>query len=173
MINKLSQLALQKKPWLALGVSALFLEIAALFFQYAMDLDPCIKCVYQRAAVFGIMFAGFICYLNPQNLLLRVVGFAGWGISSIWGLLIAKEHVDIQTSNNPFLSICGFEPNFPSWLPLHEWIPAIFKPTGMCGEVDWHFLGFSMPQVMLLIFAGYSLSFAAVLVARVKHSKIV
>jgi len=166
LLKKLSSLSTDKRAWGLLFVSALSLEIAALYFQYVTDLRPCIMCIYQRTALFGVMFAAIPAML-VNNLVTRLVGYIGWGISAIWGLLIAIEHVDIQTAANPFFATCEFVPNFPSWAPLHEWLPTIFGATGDCGDINWSFMGMSMPQWMIVIFAIYSAIWAVIWVSRV------
>ena len=123
-------------------------------------------CIYQRTAVFGIMFAALPAMLI-NNLITRLIGYLGWGISAVWGLLIAKEHVDIQTAINPFFASCEFVPNFPSWAPLHQWLPNIFGATGDCGNIDWSFMDMSMPQWMIVIFAIYTAILAVVLISRI------
>jgi disulfide bond formation protein DsbB len=92
-----------------------------------------------------------------NNLITRLIGYLGWGISAIWGLLIAIEHVDIQTAANPFFATCEFVPNFPAWAPLHEWLPNVFSATGDCGDINWSFMDMTMPQWMIIIFAIYTL----------------
>lgn len=129
------------------------------------DLRPCIMCIYQRTAVFGVMFSALPAML-VNNLLTRLVGYLGWGISAIWGLLIAIEHVDIQTAANPFFATCEFVPNFPSWAPLHEWLPSVFAATGDCGDINWSFMDMSMPQWMIIIFTIYTGIWALMLVGR-------
>lgn len=165
MLNKLSSLSTDKRAWGLLFVSALCLEIAALYMQHVTDLRPCIMCIYQRTAVFGIMFSAMPAML-VNNLITRLIGYLGWGISAIWGLRAAYEHVDIQTAANPFFATCEFVPNFPTWAPLHEWLPNIFAATGDCGDINWSFMDMSMPQWMMVIFASYSAVWALMLVSR-------
>ncbi len=155
----------QRWAWTSLFLSAFVLEMTALYFQYAMDLKPCIMCIYQRTAVFGVLFAALLP-LCKNNLLTRFIAFVVWGISAIWGLLIAIEHVDLQTNSNPFFTACEIVPNFPSFMPLHNWLPNIFAATGDCGNIDWQFMNMSMPQWMIVIFAAYSLAFVIVLFSR-------
>ncbi|MBV2095670.1 MAG: disulfide bond formation protein B, partial [Candidatus Thiodiazotropha sp. (ex Codakia orbicularis)] len=50
----------RRLPWLLLASSALILEGAALYFQYGLELDPCVLCIYQRAAVLGIFLSALI-----------------------------------------------------------------------------------------------------------------
>ncbi len=154
-----------KRAWGLLFGSALCLEIAALYFQHVADLRPCIMCIYQRTAVFGIMFAALPAMII-NNLITRLIGYVGWAISAIWGFIIAYEHVDIQTAVNPFFATCEFVPNFPSWAPLHQWLPNIFGATGDCGNIDWSFMDMSMPQWMMVIFAIYTVILAFILTSR-------
>lgn len=166
-MTPIGQLPTIKLPWILLGVSALIFELVALFFQYQMDLQPCIMCIYQRVAVFGIVVSGFITAIMPNLMLMRLLGFGLWGVSAIWGMIIALEHVSIQTETDPFaFAACERIPNFPDWFAIHEWFPAIFEARGDCGSIDWIFLGLSMPQWMIVVFALYSLAFVAVLGAR-------
>ena len=166
LLKKLSSLSTDRRAWGLLFVSALSLEMGALYFQHITDLRPCIMCIYQRTALFGVMFAAMPAMLF-NNFITRLIGYVGWGISAIWGLLIAIEHVDIQTAVNPFFATCEFVPNFPSWAPLHEWLPTIFGATGDCGDINWSFMDMSMPQWMIVVFAIYSVIWAVILVSRV------
>jgi len=160
------RLAGSRGPWLLLFISALLLELTALYFQYAMELKPCIMCIYQRNAVFGVMLAGLVGTLFYKHAIGRLVAFSLWLLSAIWGAMIAYEHVDMQQSTNPFFVTCEIVPNFPSWLPLHEWIPDIFAATGDCGTIDWQFLSLSMPQWMILILSFYAAVAISVLAIR-------
>lgn len=167
----LSSLATNKLAWQLLALSALAFELSALFFQYGLKLEPCIMCIYQRVAIWGVFLAGIVGIWGYQHIIFRLLGYISWGVGSIWGLMLAIEHHDIQTSPMSFMFSCEFTPNFPSWLPLHEWLPFLFDATGDCGDIDWQFLGYSMPQVMMLIFAVYALALFAVLISRLTIKK--
>lgn len=169
-MNFLSNLSEQRKPWLILAFSALVLELAALYFQYGLGLAPCIMCIYQRVAIWGIFFAGVVGAIGGYKLLLgRLVAFVLWGLGSIWGLMLAIEHIEIQnaaSSPMSFLFSCDIVPNFPTWAPLHEWLPVLFEASGDCGEISWQFLGLNMPQWMVVSFAIYTALLALTLGAR-------
>jgi disulfide bond formation protein DsbB len=139
-------------PWLLVFGSALVLEMLALYFQYGMGLDPCVLCVYQRGAVLGIAIGGLIGAIYPQQLVVRAAGYLAIAASAALGLRFALQHVAVIGGSS---FECGFLPDFPSWLPLHEWLPSLFQPTGMCGEIDWTFFGLAMPEVMIGVFAVY------------------
>jgi disulfide bond formation protein DsbB len=162
----------KKLPWFILMLSALCFEVSALYFQYMMDLQPCIMCIYQRTAMLGIFFAGLIGFIANKHWFARLIAFGIWGTSAIWGMLIAIEHVGIQTSTS-FFVMCEIVPNFPSWLQLHEWIPSFFAATGDCGNIDWQFVGYSMPQWMIVIFGLYSLTVVFMFLLRIFYSRSV
>ena len=162
----LSDLSVNTRAWQLLALTALGLELSALYFQYAMGLAPCIMCIYQRAAIWGIFFAGVLGSLGNKNIIVRILAYSLWGFSAIWGLLIALEHVEIQSATLSFLYSCEFVPNFPSWAPLHEWLTALFEATGDCGDINWQFFGYTMPQMMIVVYSGFSLVLAVTLIAR-------
>lgn len=174
LISTLSTWPVLRWPWLFLAASALLLEVIALYFQYGMGLEPCVMCIYQRTAVFGIFLAAIPATLAPQNAVARTLSFSGWGVASIWGAKIANQHVDMQNPDNFMLLLsCDAFPNFPTWAAIHEWFPAIFEARGTCGDIDWSFLGLSMPNWMLIIFLTYSISFLILLTIRLVKHKII
>lgn len=153
-MDALTRFSHSRASWLALLLSATLLEAAALFFQYGMDLSPCVMCIYIRVAVLGIIIAGTIGTIAPHLRPIRVIAGLAWGASTIWGLMLAIELVDIQTNPSPFAT-CSFLPDFPKQLPLHDWLPSVFMPTGMCTDIPWEFMGVTMASWMIVAFTGY------------------
>ncbi|MBQ4861795.1 disulfide bond formation protein DsbB [Pseudoalteromonas sp. MMG013] len=170
-MNWITSLSHSRPAWVLLAVSAFVFEAIALFFQYQMELAPCIMCIYQRTAMLGLLFAGLVGAINPSNTIFKIVGFSGWGLASIWGWLIAREHTNMQTTTDPFAFTCDIVPNFPEFLPLHEWLPSFFAATGDCGNIDWQFMNMSMPNWMEVIFAFYSVCFITAFAAYLFCSK--
>ncbi|MCU7555970.1 disulfide bond formation protein DsbB [Alteromonas sp. ASW11-19] len=170
VVHSISRWAEHKSSWLLLFASALALQITALYFQYGMDLKPCIMCIYQRTAVYGILLAGLLVLIVNHGLT-RLLGFAGWIVSAVWGYLLATEHLEIINASNPFFASCGIEPNFPSWAPLHEWLPAIFAAEGLCDENSWQFMSMGMAGWMQIIFGIYIAAFVVVFGCRLLDKK--
>ena len=46
--------------WLLMAFTALALELTALWFQHVMLLKPCVLCIYERCALFGVLGAALI-----------------------------------------------------------------------------------------------------------------
>jgi len=166
MFKPVSELPLKRWPWLLLAMTALGLELTALYFQYVLELDPCVLCVYERTAVAGILLAGLIGAIGPRVGLLRWLGYTLWLVSAGWGLYLAMKHVGIQIGEIDLT--CTYMADFPSWAPLDQWWPEVFLPTGLCGDVQWVFLGWTMPQWMMVVYALYLLAWVAIVAARMK-----
>lgn len=151
-----------------LAVSALGLELAALCFQYYMQLEPCVLCVYERSSIALILVAGLVGLINPNTLWLRLSGYLLWSAGVIWGLYLSVKHSGIQMGLIRDAS-CEFVANYPSWIPLDRWVPWLFNPTGYCEDIQWRFMGLSMPQSMVIINIIYLIALVVVLVAEFKQ----
>jgi disulfide bond formation protein DsbB len=168
----MDKLVTSRYAWLLLAVSALGLELAALYFQYALQLDPCVLCVYERNAVALIFLAGVIGLVNPQVIVLRIIGYLLWAAGTVWGLYLSVKHSGIQMGLIEDSGSCDFVANYPSWIQLDRWIPWLFNPTGFCEDIQWQFLGLSMPQSMVVINAIYLIVFVMVLKSELSRRKL-
>lgn len=157
MFSKLIQFTRSRFAWLLLASLALGLETTALYFQHVMKLSPCVMCVYERLAMLLLVAAGVVGAIKPTFWLIRLIGFALWGTGSIWGLMLAIRHTDYQLNPSIF-NTCEAIPTFPFNLPLEQWIPWLFAPSGECSDIVWSFLGLSMPQWLIPIFILFSLA---------------
>lgn len=164
MLQYLNQCSRGRGAWLLMALTAFALEMVALWFQHVMLLRPCVMCIYERCALFGVMGAGLLGAIAPRTPL-RYAALLLWLYSAWEGVRLSWEHTMIQLHPNPFVT-CDFAARFPEWLPLGEWLPAIFKATGDCAEKSWSFLSLGMPQWMLVIFALYLAVAILVLIAQ-------
>lgn len=135
-----------------------------------MGLAPCVMCIYERVALVGLSFSALLGLLYPRALLLRLLALLGGLGSSVKGLLLAIKHVDYQLYPAPW-NQCSYIAEFPQTLPLDRWLPAVFNPTGSCSEITWSFLGFSMAQWIVVIFAFYTLLLLILLISQFKRVK--
>lgn len=156
--------------WLLMAFTAFLLECTALYFQHGMKLQPCVMCVYERVALLGVMFAGLIGAIAPRNFVFRWVAIAIWIYSAWRGLDLAWEHTQLQLYPSPFAS-CDFFVNFPEWLPLNEWAPAMFEASGDCSTKQWALFNWEMPQWLIGIFAAYLIVAVIVVISQFVSSK--
>ncbi|KOE57373.1 disulfide bond formation protein DsbB [Aggregatibacter actinomycetemcomitans] len=167
MLKFFKTLSVQRTGWLLLVISALALEGTALYFQYGMELQPCVMCIYERVALFGIAFAGIVGLIAPRFLVFRLLALLIAFFSTVKGLLISLKHVDYQLHPAPW-NQCSYLPEFPQTLPLDKWFPALFQPTGSCSDVVWSWLGLSMAQWIVVMFAVYLIVLVLVLISQFK-----
>ncbi|WP_019674578.1 disulfide bond formation protein DsbB [Arsukibacterium perlucidum] len=167
MLATIKKISRHRLSWFLLIVSALALLACGLYFQYVLNLQPCIKCIYIRAAFAGVLLAGLIGVMAPQQSSIRVLAIALWLSCAAIGLYHAVELVNIeQTLAAGGFSSCALFADFPAWLALDKWLPGVFEVTGSCGAVDWQFLGLSMAYWSMLILAAYLLTAVVVLIGQ-------
>ncbi len=129
----------------------------ALYFQHVMGLEPCPLCIFQRIFVIalgGIMLAAAIH--NPAGSGRRVYGGLIL-IVSVLGVAVAGRHVWLQNLPEDQVPACG--PGLEYLLdtfPLTDALKLVFQGSGECAEVQWTFLGLSIPGWTLLVFLGVS-----------------
>jgi protein dithiol:quinone oxidoreductase len=125
----------------------------AIYSQLQWGLEPCPLCIFQRIAfaALGVVF-----------LLGGVFAPAGQGGRRAWGVLafiaaavgmgIAGRHVWIQLFP-PEFPACGAPLSFlRETMGTPDLIRKVLTGTGDCGNVDWTFLGLSMPAWSLVWF---------------------
>jgi disulfide bond formation protein DsbB len=151
MLNRISL-----RIWyLLLALACAGLLGAALYFEHQMFLDPCPLCILQRIAflwmgVFGLLGA----LVGPRGGLRWL--FSGLiALGGVVGAWLAARHVWIQGLPEDQLPACG--PNLEymlDTLPLAEVLNKVLAGDGSCADVQWSFLGLSMPAWTLVWYIG-------------------
>ena len=165
ILNSLNQFSKGRLSWLLLLLFVVFFEACALYFQHVMMLAPCVMCIYERVAMMGIGIAAIVGIVAPKNSIFRWLGLIGWGLSAYQGMSLSIQHVDYQFNPSPFAT-CDLFVTFPVWAPLNQWVPWVFEAYGDCSEVVWQLLDLSMPQWLVLIFAGNLITLSFIVIAQ-------
>lgn len=127
---------------------------AALYFQYAMNLEPCPLCILQRI---GVIALGAVLLLaaihNPKVGVGRII----YGVLSIlsagYGAFIAGRHVWLQNLPPERVPDCG--PGYDYIMDVFsvfDGLKMILSGSGECADVDWQFLSLTMPTWTLISF---------------------
>ena len=125
----------------------------AIFSQLQWGLEPCPLCIFQRVSFIALGIVLLVGGLAAP----RGAGWRrGWGMLALLaaavGAVIAGRHTWLQL-NPPEVPACG--PPFEflrDTLSTTSLIRRVMTGTGDCGNVDWTFLGLSMPAWSLLWF---------------------
>lgn len=130
------------------------LMAAALFFQYAMDLEPCPLCVLQRIAVIALGAVLLLAAVhNPKAFIARIVYTVLATLSALSGVFVAGRHVWLQNLPEDQVPACG--PGYDYIMdafPVFDGIKMILSGSGECADISWQFLGLSMPAWTLISF---------------------
>jgi len=134
----------------------------AIYLQLHDGLEPCPLCIFQRIAfaALGLMFL-----LGALHAPRGKGGRAGYGllalIAALAGIGVAGRHVWLQVMPGDAMSSCGPPLSFLSeTMGPFEVLRTVLTGTGDCGNVDWRFLGLSMPMWSLawfLLLAAWAL----------------
>ncbi|MCS2609111.1 disulfide bond formation protein B [Halomonas dongshanensis] len=142
------------------GVTFCVLMMAvALVLEHVVGLEPCPLCIFQRVAVISVGVILLIAALhNPK-------GKAGAGIYGVLSLIatatgafIAGRHVWLQTLPADQVPSCGPGLDYMmKILPFQEVVSMVLTGSGECAEIDFTFMGFSLPVWTLVGFVVLAL----------------
>lgn len=125
----------------------------AIYLQFAEQLQPCPFCIFQRVA-FAVL--GLVFLLAAMHGPRKPGGRKAWGLlgglAALAGAAIAARHVWVQMYP-PQIPACG--PGISFMVEQRGWLGTINKVltgSGDCSDIDWSFLGLTMPMWSLLWF---------------------
>ena len=139
--------------YLALFAVCLGLLGFGLYLEHVRNLEPCPLCVFQRVAFVAVMLISVVAAIhNPRNFM-RPVYPALLVIAGLIGAGIAARQIWLQHLPPELAPECG--PGLEYMLevfPFMEALQMILSGSGECAEVQWTFLGFSIPEWSLAWF---------------------
>lgn len=138
----------------------------ALYTQLHDGLLPCPLCIFQRVAFAALGLVFLVGGLHaPIGRVARRLYGGGAFLAGLVGAGVAGNHVRLQNLPADQVPACG--PGLDYMLeamPLTGVIRRVMTGSGECAEVDWSFLGLSMPTwslVWFVLLAGWAV-YAAV-----------
>ncbi|QDH70667.1 disulfide bond formation protein B [Marilutibacter alkalisoli] len=125
-------------------------------------LEPCPLCIFQRVAfaALGVVFLLGGLHAPAGALGRRIYGVLA-ALAGLVGILIAGNHVRLQHLPPDQVPACG--PGLDYMLeamPITGVIRKVMTGSGECANVDWSFLGLSMPAwslVWFVLLTGWAL----------------
>lgn len=126
-------------PWLLMLVVTFGLTcVAHYLFQDYLFMEPCEQCVYIRFAMLTMSIGAILPIIRPQCAVAKTIGYT----LGFYGIIIGIQfclnlnHIhEVVHNANPFGGVDGCReiPIYPFHIPLQEWAPSWFMPTGECG----------------------------------------
>lgn len=127
----------------------------ALYAQEVLGLHPCPLCISQRIFVILVgLFALLASIHNPGAVGRKVYAALGM-LAALVGAIVSGRHLYLQNLPADQVPACGpgLEYMFNTF-PFTEAVAVLFRGDGNCAELDWAFLGLSMPGWVLVAFAA-------------------
>jgi disulfide bond formation protein DsbB len=155
----------QRPLFLAAFLICAALIATALTMQYALALEPCPLCIFQRVFVFALGGIVLVAGIHNPGLAGRRVYGVLIVVFGVLGMLVAGRHVWLQNLPADQVPECG--PGLEYMLnafPLTEALSLVFRGSGECADVQWVFLGLTIPGWTLVIFTAFTI-FGLLLVA--------
>ena len=148
---------LSLRTWyIAVFLACVGLMAYALYAQHKMFLDPCPLCIFQRVAFIWIgAWALLAAIHNPASRGGR--WFYGILVDSgcIAGAMIAWRHITLQNLPPDQIPDCGPGLSYMmDTMPFMEAMSAVLTGDGSCADIQWNFLGLSMPGWTLVWYLG-------------------
>ena len=126
------------------GVISILLVILSVIIQENFNLEPCPLCITQRVIFLASGITFLLFYFKSINKILELLVL---GIINLTGLIFALRHVLIQRKVINVPAECGIDLEYMfDNFPLREVFELIFRGTGDCSEIDWSFLGLTIPE---------------------------
>ena len=126
------------------GVISILLVILSVIIQENFNLEPCPLCITQRVIFLASGITFLLFYFKSINKILELLVL---GIINLTGLIFAFRHVLIQRKVINVPAECGIDLEYMfDNFPLREVFELIFRGTGDCSEIDWSFLGLTIPE---------------------------
>lgn len=147
---------------LGIGLTGCALVGGGVLLARTMNLAACPLCILQRMLylLLGVegLLALFVVRARPLAGLMAATAAAGAGIAAY------------QTWLQRFAANASCAGNQPWWEQFVNWAgaqaPLLFEATGLCSEAGWRFLGLSIAEWSLALFAAMTLLALRVCVAR-------
>ena len=147
MLSLIANISRSTSYWFLIFLMALSLELIALYFQYQLGYGPCVLCVEIRALVFAVMLIALVAMLLCQYRL--IANLMNLALSGAGAALYLKSDLLLRIERNQVESTCGFKADFPQWLPLDQWLPAVFEPWEACGYTPMLWLDITMAEALI------------------------
>lgn len=136
-------------------VCVMAMLFAIYYLQGVLYLNPCPLCIVDRVLITGMAFIFLLAAIHNPGVRGQKYYAAINLVLIISAMLVAVRHVWLQHLPPDQVPECGAGLAFMlDVLPLWEVVEKVFTGSGECAEVQWRFLGLSIPEQTLILFSG-------------------
>lgn len=151
---------LSVRQWSIAGLlfCALMMGVA-LYLEHVVGLEPCPLCIFQRVGVLATAAVLLVAAIhNPQGRWGAFYGGLGL-LSVVGGIGVAWRHLWLQSLPPDQVPSCGPGLDYMmDILPMREVLAHVLSGSGECADIDFLFLGVSLPGWTLIGFLVLALA---------------
>jgi len=155
--------------WLVLLLSAVSLMLAALYYQYIQEQQPCLMCIQVRIWLVALIFVSIFGMLTRSQRWSNLL--AQSGLLIIAGGLAERAYMLLGTERGFVFSDCGFDLGLPDWLAIDVWFPGLFQVETTCGYTPEIIFGITMAEALMVLSVVMCVICGLVLVASIIPAK--
>lgn len=127
--------------------------VARFYFQGFLSLEPCPLCALQRFFVIGVAAVVMLAFIHNPGVLSRRIYTGLAMLPNLAGIITAARHVWLQSLPADQVPECGPGIDYiMEVFSLFEALQMIFSGSGECADVQWSFLGLTIPGWTLVAF---------------------
>ncbi|MGB5178235.1 MAG: disulfide bond formation protein B [Gammaproteobacteria bacterium] len=161
--ERLAKISNSAVYWAGLVVIGLCFEGVALYYQYVLELQPCVLCIQVRIWVMALILVSLLAIWIRRNAYLNLLAHMLTVVIAIG--LLERSYQLLGTERGFTYSDCGLDLGMPAWFALDSWFPAMFKVQTSCGYTPELLFGVTMAEalmvssvILLLVSAGMVVS---------------
>lgn len=169
--NKPDMLTTRKISTTGLLLAIVSMVFAVGYLQMIEYLEPCPLCILDRAVVIALGAVFLLALLhNPQQWGNKVYGGLALLLSAT-GIAICARHIWLQNLPPDKVPDCGAG----FWymldaMPFTKFLDTILNGSGECADIQWQFLGFTLPEATLGLFVVFALLSLALMFVNTKNT---
>ena len=149
----------------AIAITGISLVLVASYVEPFASMNPCPMCMMQRAIY--LVTAGFalLTLISLRHRILTTIFSILGLLSALTGIAVAARQVWLQHLPKDEVPACGPPLEYMiEVFPIMEVLQSMLMGTGDCAEVQWQWLGLSIPAWSILAFTGLALAHVMIVV---------
>jgi disulfide bond formation protein DsbB len=159
----LIELSGQRRYWIALALTGIALEAAALYYQYARDELPCLLCIQVRMLVMAFVLLALLAIFFAAS---RQAARIFHGLSALLMLALLERSWQVLAVERGWtFGECEMDLGMPAWFALDKWSPSVFEVKTACGYTPLIVFQITLAEALLVFSAILVIISAALFVA--------
>lgn len=148
-----------------IAITGIVLVLVASFVEPFASMNPCPMCMMQRAIY--LVTAGFaiLTLISLRHSVFKMIFSVLGLLSATAGIAVAARQVWLQHLPKDEVPACGPPLEYMiEVFPIMEVLQSMLMGTGDCAEIQWQWLGLSIPGWSILAFTGLAIAYLMIIV---------